>query len=734
MKIKLLAFLFVIVIGLMCSSASATDGLHLQSSGQFYLQYNPIDLYDIDTLAFYSDGSTPISPNNYTFQNESGMIISNCTSVRPLYSGMFTNFSGNTLYFVNPADDRIDLDGGNWNVSGARLIGQGNIEIKEIPGGDIKDVYMDGIYQFYISSYNDGGVVNNIEMHNSYNGIYTYITGGLDNYIIENVSMTQNEKNIFRLQNSSNTTVRNVSVISDVDFNDYSDVLGLGAWYSDNVSFYDIYIDETQGSAFRANVVDHFYAENVSTNHAGHNGYDIAGHYISIINGKVNGSVSNSIHISTPTGSQYTYTPEVYNQNLTHDVLIKNILTTFNTVEIETGQSTGGGGVFFNNCYNVTIENVTSTQQGGGFTTTYSMDCNIFNCSVADNTDSDGDLYLGSGNAEADRAIRTTISNSDFPRTYIVNSEDTKFINVNGTKYISLGVDDYKEWTNYYALNVQVLNITSHPVSNATLTFECSNTSFTAVDMAGNEITSVTTGIDGKPTEIVYLPESYYDAVTTSLRTSQTFTNNVTATKSTESDSEIVDLDSSDYSANLSALSGDLVTIVLDVDGEGEPIPEDPLSISSSSPSGNTISMYNTSTLTTSITVNKEANISVYLDSVLVQTNTSVTTATYVNDSMTVGTPNITMLASVGGESVNRVWTITVSEYVAQSEEETTLKGTMLAILFTFFSSVGGIIILYLLYTHVLTDGKPDVADVMISVVIAGFYFMLMFVIAEVLL
>jgi hypothetical protein len=653
-KISKVAVISIFAIMLMCGSASADDGLHLQSSGQFYLQYNPIDLMDIDSLVFESDGSTQLSPNNYTFQNGSNsVIISNCTSVRPLYSGIFTNFSGNTLYFVNPADDRIDLMGGNWNITGATLIGDGNIEIKKIQnGGNIENVYMNGIYNLYISQYNNGGIIRNIQIINSVNGFDTYSTGGLDNYLIENISIVGNTGYNFRLQNSSQTIVRNVTVDNDIDFNQYQTLLGLGAWKSDHMYFYDVNVDETFDSAFRLNVVEDSYCENITVNHAGHNGYDLEGSNITIVNGAVNGSVSNAIHIS---GSNYV--PETYYDNVTHDITLRNIDVTYTTVEPDNsvGGATGGG-IYFNNCWNITMDNVTSRLRGGGFTTTYSMDCNIFNCSVTDNTDSAGDLYLGSGNAEADRAIRTTVSNSDFQRIYIVNSEETKFINVNGSRYISLGADDYKEWTNYVPLNVRVLNITSVPVSGATLTFECSNTSYQAVDMEGKNITSVLTGSDGRPIETVYVPESYYDAVTTSLRTSLTFTNNITATKSEETDCEVIDPSPSDYSANLSDMSMSLVTLTLDVEGSGEPM----LAISDFTPTDTTPSSVDGTEQTFSIDLTKTANVTWYIDSNEVQTNTSVTTASYSNSTAPVGTYNVTVIATDGVTEVNQTWIWTV--------------------------------------------------------------------------
>jgi hypothetical protein len=120
---------------------------------------------------------------------------------------------------------------------------------------------------------------------------------------------------------------------------------------------------------------------------------------------------------------------------------------------------------------------------------------------------------------------------------------------------------------NYFPLNLKVVNTTGVPVEGATVTF--SDYNFSALNSDYQETDTVTTGSDGRPSELIYLCDRHRN--TTNLFDRYT----ITATYGGESVSvSSVNPQSSWRSTDLTDLQGELITLTLDVTGEGEPTVE----------------------------------------------------------------------------------------------------------------------------------------------------------------
>jgi hypothetical protein len=210
-------------------------------------------------------------------------------------------------------------------------------------------------------------------------------------------------------------------------------------------------------------------------------------------------------------------------------------------------------------------------------------------------------------------------------------------------------------YTTLYPLNVRVLNITNIPVSNATLTL---NVTTFGLDGLGNYFVSVQTDSDGYPETPIYVPDYFRDSVT-----GYTYynLNTVSAEKSGESDtSATFDPDDTWYSVNSSDPNGTLITLTLDVPGEGESIP---LTINLFSPTDTTPATTNVTEQTFTVNFSKTVNSAGwYINGTLMEWDNSTLTASYSNSTAPVGVYNVTVIATDGVTEVNQTWIWTVSE------------------------------------------------------------------------
>jgi hypothetical protein len=96
-----------------------------------------------------------------------------------------------------------------------------------------------------------------------------------------------------------------------------------------------------------------------------------------------------------------------------------------------------------------------------------------------------------------------------------------------------------------------------------------------------------------------------------------------------------------------------------------------PLSITNSSPASNPATMVGTAQIF-GISLNRTANVTWYINGSIVGTNSSVTSANYINSTAGTGTNNVTAIASDGYDSVSRIWTWIVSPQPVYAPDITT--------------------------------------------------------------
>jgi hypothetical protein len=85
-----------------------------------------------------------------------------------------------------------------------------------------------------------------------------------------------------------------------------------------------------------------------------------------------------------------------------------------------------------------------------------------------------------------------------------------------------------------------------------------------------------------------------------------------------------------------------------------------PLSITSSSPVSDPVTTQGT-LQTFSVNLNRTANVTWYMNSIAIQTNSSVTSASYTNSTAGAGVYNVTLIASDGIDTVSKTWNWTVN-------------------------------------------------------------------------
>jgi hypothetical protein len=231
--------------------------------------------------------------------------------------------------------------------------------------------------------------------------------------------------------------------------------------------------------------------------------------------------------------------------------------------------------------------------------------------------------------------------------TYLGNSYNISFANTLTDEFNTFTDSNY---TTLYPLNVRVINESGNPVSGATVALNL--TTFGLNGMG--EVSS--TGITDSTGKLNISQRLYVPDFTRDSSTGYTYYTSNTVNVSKDglyNESGAFNPDSTWYSANLSDLNGTPIILVLE---------EYVFEIDSFSPLTDSTSTNGTEQ-TFSINLSSSGNVSWYMNGSLMQSNTSVTTASYSNSTAPVGTYNVTVIATDGVTEVNQTWIWTVSEY-----------------------------------------------------------------------
>lgn len=384
----------------------------------------------------------------------------------------------------------------------------------------------------------------NITSHNNYEGVKFTTTDGYDFY---NITV----KNTTYLRGLYFTGVKNSTI-----YNLHAE--NIGSYTSpttnqegiafesacDNITLSDVYINDTAWSSLLiSGNSTNFDVNNVTINYSGHNGLDIHwARYIDISDIDISNSVSNNA-IITYSGADYQ----------TNNINIYDVSSTNAGTDI---------GIKITTAKNILVHNYTSVNDGSGFSSLDSDNVTLINGSISSATNGITLTYLTTTDKNAKN---TTIINTEITgcTNDIVqqDADNTRIVNTNVT--IDLINGDYSV---LYPINIKVENTTGLVVANAEVTVTTSGLSLNGY---GVETLTAYTDTDGK------LNESQQLYVADFLRDSSAgytyYTVDVQASKDGKTDSELdINPDSSWYSSDLDNLNGTLITLTLDVPGEGE--------------------------------------------------------------------------------------------------------------------------------------------------------------------
>lgn len=561
-------FLTLIFIGVMCSSASASvdwNGVRLRiNSGSD--QYDMQTLYDA-TVAAYGESTTNNSIFNETsdgvwhqrvfFYNadDDPLIInsSECSELRisGVYSGFCTQgafeFDNVTVKNWNATTNAADYSFNEYNYKTFEIQNRGSITNSEFYG----------FYQFRwgVEAYplDDGLKFSN----NVFEYTVLGVTGYADNAtVLNNIVRNGHPDKGSGLTNfyTSNSIISNFSAINVSDHTSpASDGYGLQlAGYNNTIS--DVYVDGCSWSGTNIGGWNSS-ANNITIKNTGHNAFEFF----------PNNSIASNINIE--------YADYYSGENEGNAIYVD------------------GDGIPYPEYYNVTFINVIASHyKGAGVNLGYgaheiyvrdsefdgvgirgirSYDCiftnvtaygNSYGAQLSDGLPTIETYHYCDNNIFIDCNLTGTVdlNNDNATNTLLVNSAFEDIVFGSGDYYVS------------YPINARVVNISGNPVENATLTL---TTSTFGLNGLGETFVSVQTDTDGYPESPIYVNEykrnstgyTYYDVDT------------LTASKNGEVDtSAALDPDSTWLSIDSSSPNGTYIELVLDVPGEGEPIPEVP--------------------------------------------------------------------------------------------------------------------------------------------------------------
>lgn len=416
-----------------------------------------------------------------------------------------------------------------------------------------------------------------------------------------------------------------------------------------NSYFENIYVNGSVYSGF-ATGGEYNYYRNLTAIRTHHNAIEIHdknsivdGFYISenTIHGLFS---SHAPGQSNPDGTNNTFLNGTILHDGTGDKAIRGYMTNDFTYRNIYVLSDGGGGYQGDNCSgslfdNVTVDFVTSPSSGEA--------AMIF-------------TYVESPTSGS---FDNTIINSNLSGNIIMrSSRNNKIAN---TAYSAI-TDDLGGWDSsyvlYYPLNVRVFNTSRAAVYQAEIIID---STLSPINVLGEEIQTnplgaiIYTGTNGYPAteDILYVA----DQARAVAGTYTYYTLDVTATKDLETDTiDGINPDASWLSPDINSMQGTLYTLVLDVEGYGEPV--ESLFITESSPTDTTPTITAVQSQQFSATTNAAGTFVWTLDGATVRTTNSVTTDSYTASGLAAGEYTVLLTVTSGEDSVIQSWTLTVEE------------------------------------------------------------------------
>lgn len=585
MKIKLLAFLFIVGIVLMCGSASAG-----------------FILSDGDASEPYNSGYVRITSGNYTWAEVVDYV--NTTKGQTVTKNQYFEETSPGVWFVKvriqvDAGASIDINstdvdvfrtayqhgGGSYTLGGSgvwltdgvkyqcwdendRAINvTGNRRFVFGANSIINNCIFDGVTSVYTGErYTTDGnntMVTNTEMLNHTNGFLFHGTNiTYDNDYVHDAIFVPGasgiKSNILVESDSTYNRILNctISDIGDVELGDSSGTYGIQMEGTHN-TVYNCSVDGIRYVAF--NLKGNY---STFTNLVGRN----ATHNI------MEAMASNSIYDTiTLGGTTNDGEGAGYETN-----------TAFFTA-LEAGETFG----------NVTVNNVTVEESydgiGGAIKIVSDGGAPLDDYNYNNFVSHSGDIYIigiqnskfigcdfnlsGGWSFQIDHSYNNASGYShdivlvdtnitDGTGNIVTSSYDISYAN---TIVPSLSTFSNSNYTELFPLNVRVMNTTNVPVNDANLTLTV--TTF-GLNGLGEYFVNVSTDENGYPETPIYVPDYFRDSVT-----GYTYynLNTVTAEKAGQSDtSAAFNPDSTWYSVNSSSPNGTLITLTLDVPGEGE--------------------------------------------------------------------------------------------------------------------------------------------------------------------
>lgn len=438
---------------------------------------------------------------------------------------------------INPITDSLGLK--ITAIDGLHISGLGYIYDSSIVSvSPACALYLDTCHNYTIRDSVIAASVSGIELRGSSNGYIenVHITGNYNGLVESNGNgiLTRSDGRISG-QKCNNVTVRNSGIYD----------MGYG------------------GIAPKAG--DYFYAYDCVVQNGGHNGVDVRADYVYMDNVSSSGyNLANGQPWAVAATSHSTF------KNIVIDgkgfIFASGENNTLENVVIRNARSTSGGTIDrifgVNNQHNSTIINM--VLESKTHTIQDVMELYLLSSEypllfpeyqgVSDLTLIDVDLSLAQSTGADIR---------------IFNAKDTRLINANVTLTYD-GSAPYSSTSVYWYPNIRVLNTAGQPVEGASITV---NT--TARNGYGNVQTTYYTDSNGRlynsgnRTNWLAIPD--YDRDKSGV--TQSYISTITATKDGHTDSvSNVDPDSTWYSNDTSNLQSPLVSFVLDVAGEEEPV------------------------------------------------------------------------------------------------------------------------------------------------------------------
>jgi len=546
-------FLIFLVIGLMCGSASAY-ARYQNNSGEGMIRVlgetGGITLAEIDAALDSQDDATYGGPypdvitvdGNGNYSINYGYIYS--------LSGSVVDLSGVIIHFNNTQSPIVsDLSGDYFNLTNSKVYG----------------IYSDGSY---ITDYND---MNNLAMAHSIlkNTEFYYISSIRDYYLddnIDNITMSNCEYGL-DVRYAYNKTITNITASDSDMWQIYivsSDNVTVDTVHSTNAGDYLNPISDANVVSFDGAVTNsiirnvwadgsgwsgidvsgdigdssNILVENIHMNNSGHNGIDIhQGYFVTVKDCVVTNSVADNY--------LFGGNPDA---DTTQNVSLINC----------TSSNAGGNGYFISGVDNFSADTFITS---GDLTAVKIL---AGTNGIITNFSTYGDVVLNWDTTYNIPSSDIVIMDSDFhgDTTDLYNAYNIYLANVNSSFTSQTGSHN---GTVFWPINVLVTDNQSNTLSGATVTL---NVTTFGLNGLGEYFVNTTTDENGYPVSPIYVPDYRRDSAT-----GYTYynLNTVSAEKDGESaTSAAFNPDETWYSIDSSSPNGTLITLPLDVPGEGE--------------------------------------------------------------------------------------------------------------------------------------------------------------------